>query len=120
MGIMPTKTELALEQTQQGVSDEVLVDPMSMGSLTRVSGHRKAKHELTTQSGRHQNQMDLPRNIPIARLEVPSHEVFKLKNIKKDGYESFQDKERYEHVGPKVTSPQEGERLQDDKEIMFH
>ncbi|GJW07312.1 hypothetical protein Tco_1569735 [Tanacetum coccineum] len=24
MGIMPTKTELALEQTQQGVSDEVL------------------------------------------------------------------------------------------------
>ncbi|GKD90506.1 hypothetical protein Tco_1366013, partial [Tanacetum coccineum] len=25
MGIMPTKTELALEQTQQGVSDEVLV-----------------------------------------------------------------------------------------------
>ncbi|GJU68488.1 zinc finger CCCH domain-containing protein 43, partial [Tanacetum coccineum] len=26
MGIMPTKTELALEQTQQGISDEVLVE----------------------------------------------------------------------------------------------
>ncbi|GJZ89069.1 aspartic peptidase, partial [Tanacetum coccineum] len=26
---------------------------------------------------------------------------FKLKNIKKDGYGSFQDKERYEHVDPK-------------------
>ncbi|GJR09612.1 aspartic peptidase [Tanacetum coccineum] len=30
-----------------------------------------------------------------------SHKVFKFKNIKKDGYGSFQDKERYEHVGPK-------------------
>ncbi|GKB33341.1 hypothetical protein Tco_0872742 [Tanacetum coccineum] len=40
-------------------------------------------------------------------------------NIKKDGHKSFQDEERYEHVGPKVTSSQKGERLQDDDEMMF-
>ncbi|GJT69072.1 hypothetical protein Tco_1028358 [Tanacetum coccineum] len=48
-----------------------------------------------------------------------SHKVLKLKNFKKDGYTSFQDEERYEHVGPKVTSSQEGKRSQDDEEIMF-
>ncbi|GJW34371.1 hypothetical protein Tco_0054403 [Tanacetum coccineum] len=42
-----------------------------------------------------------------------------LKNIKKDDNKSFKDEEMYEHVGPKVTSLQEGERLQDVKEIMF-
>ncbi|GKE58401.1 hypothetical protein Tco_1497586, partial [Tanacetum coccineum] len=41
-------------------------------------------------------------------------EVLKLKNFKKDGYSSFQDKEKYEHIGPKVTSSQEGKRSQDD------
>ncbi|GJZ44395.1 retrovirus-related pol polyprotein from transposon TNT 1-94 [Tanacetum coccineum] len=43
-----------------------------------------------------------------------SDEVLKLKNFKKDGYSSFQDKEKYEHVGLKVTSLQEGKRSQDD------
>ncbi|GJY93037.1 hypothetical protein Tco_0508819 [Tanacetum coccineum] len=42
-------------------------------------------------------------------------EVLKLKNFKKDDYTSFQDKEKYEHVGPKVTRSQEGKRLQDDE-----
>ncbi|GJR33281.1 hypothetical protein Tco_1109513 [Tanacetum coccineum] len=41
-------------------------------------------------------------------------EVLKLKNCKKDGYSSFQDKEKYKHVGPKVTSSQEGKIPQDD------
>ncbi|GJX90914.1 retrovirus-related pol polyprotein from transposon TNT 1-94 [Tanacetum coccineum] len=61
--IMQTKTELTLEQTQQGVSDEVLVGPHG------------------------------------------------TKDSYKDGHG---DKEKYEHVGPKVTSLQEGKRPQDD------
>ncbi|GJT07788.1 hypothetical protein Tco_0842250 [Tanacetum coccineum] len=44
--------------------------------------------------------------------------VLKLKNFKKDGYSSFQDKEKYEHVGLKVTSSQEGKRSQDDNKIL--
>ncbi|GJS11844.1 hypothetical protein Tco_0368640 [Tanacetum coccineum] len=55
----------------------------------------------------------------IATCSYSSNKLFKLKNIKKDDNKSFQDEERYEHVGPKVTSSQEGERLQDDEEIMF-
>ncbi|GJX62878.1 hypothetical protein Tco_0295778 [Tanacetum coccineum] len=76
-GIMLTKTELTLEQTQQGVSDEVLV-------------------------------------IPMVAADGLGQEVLKIKNFKKDGYSSFQNKEKYEHVSPKVTSSQEGKRLQDD------
>ncbi|GJX14668.1 hypothetical protein Tco_0206426 [Tanacetum coccineum] len=34
-------------------------------------------------------------------------------------FDSFQDKGKYEHVGPKVTSPQEGKRLQDDEEMTY-
>ncbi|GJY15324.1 hypothetical protein Tco_0385746 [Tanacetum coccineum] len=60
---MWTKIELTLEQTQQGVSDEVL-------------------------------------------------------NFKKDEYTSFQEQEKYEHVGPKVTSSQDGKRSQDDDKIL--
>ncbi|GKD50184.1 hypothetical protein Tco_1279160, partial [Tanacetum coccineum] len=41
-------------------------------------------------------------------------EVLKLKNFKKDDYTSFQDQEKYEHVGPKVTSTQEGKISKDD------
>ncbi|GKA91550.1 hypothetical protein Tco_0813420 [Tanacetum coccineum] len=33
MGIMPTKTELALEQTQQGVSDKVLNNKVILYSI---------------------------------------------------------------------------------------
>ncbi|GJR18102.1 hypothetical protein Tco_0966629 [Tanacetum coccineum] len=40
-----------------------------------------------------------------------------LKKFKKDDYTSFHDKERYECVGPKVTSSQVGKRSQDDDKI---
>ncbi|GJY72151.1 hypothetical protein Tco_0475854, partial [Tanacetum coccineum] len=43
-----------------------------------------------------------------------SDEVLKLKNFKKDDYTIFQDQEKYEHVGPKVTSTQEGKISKDD------
>ncbi|GJX53371.1 hypothetical protein Tco_0281740 [Tanacetum coccineum] len=50
---------------------------------------------------------------------LSSHNVLQLKNFEKDGYTSFQDEERYDHVGLKVISLQEGKRSQDDEEIMF-
>ncbi|GKB96122.1 hypothetical protein Tco_0982259 [Tanacetum coccineum] len=62
-GIVPTEMELVLEQTQQGTSHEVLVNP------------------------------------------------YRFEDSHKDG---DGDQERYEHVGPKVTSTQDGERPQDD------
>ncbi|GKD40326.1 hypothetical protein Tco_1260533, partial [Tanacetum coccineum] len=40
--------------------------------------------------------------------------MLKLKNFKKDDYTSFQEQEKYEHVGPKVTSTQDGKRSQVD------
>ncbi|GKA18356.1 hypothetical protein Tco_0698193 [Tanacetum coccineum] len=40
--------------------------------------------------------------------------VLKLKNFKKDENTSFQEQEQYDHVGPKVTSTQDGKRSQDD------
>ncbi|GKB67669.1 hypothetical protein Tco_0929081 [Tanacetum coccineum] len=95
---MPTKTELELEQTQQGVSDEVLV---------RIKGNIIVI--LHSDDGN-------PTSANIK--QALRHEVFKLKNIKKDGYKSLQD-ERYEHVGPEVISSQKGVRLQDDEEMMF-
>ncbi|GKB35447.1 hypothetical protein Tco_0880389 [Tanacetum coccineum] len=89
------KTELTLEQTQQGVSDEVLIS--IEGSDTKV-------FTMTMEI--------LPE--PTSNKLYGSDEVLKLKNFKKDGYSSFQDKEKYEHVDPKVTSSQEGKRSQDD------
>ncbi|GKB16640.1 hypothetical protein Tco_0850563 [Tanacetum coccineum] len=47
-------------------------------------------------------------------IKLIPYEVLKLKNIKKDGYTSFQYQEQYEHVGPEVTRSQEGKRSQDD------
>ncbi|GJU47061.1 hypothetical protein Tco_1204327 [Tanacetum coccineum] len=45
-----------------------------------------------------------------------SHEALKgLKNEK----EFFQDQERYEHVGPQDTRPQDGERSQDDDQRLY-
>ncbi|GJS70377.1 hypothetical protein Tco_0703218 [Tanacetum coccineum] len=70
MRIIPTKTELTLEQSQQGAKNEVLNiivilhnihsddgNPSSANikqalRLKRESEHRKAEHELTTQSAR--------------------------------------------------------------------
>ncbi|GJV69664.1 ty3-gypsy retrotransposon protein [Tanacetum coccineum] len=66
-----------------------------------------------------QNRSDLPRDIPLDRIEVLSDEVLKLKNFKKDDYTSFQDQEKYEHVSPKVTSTQEGKISQDDDKRLY-
>ncbi|GKC36389.1 hypothetical protein Tco_1048773 [Tanacetum coccineum] len=78
---------------------------MSIGSLTRVSGHRKAEQE----------DSDLPiYSYRVVCFETLCDKVLKLKNIKKDGYTCFQHQEQYEYVGPEVTRSQEGKSSQDD------
>ncbi|GJX10303.1 hypothetical protein Tco_0200162 [Tanacetum coccineum] len=70
---MPTEMELTLEQTQQGVSYEVSVDPHGFeGYLKMVVELKKFKKDATLK-------------------------LFKSTN-----------QERYEHVGPEVSSSQDG------------
>ncbi|GJT36542.1 hypothetical protein Tco_0926961 [Tanacetum coccineum] len=114
-GIMQTKTELTLEQTQQGVSDEVL----NIRGILKYSQSRwksfQIQHQTSftkdsiLQAGNHVKEILLKVNLPDH-----SDEVLKIKNFKKYDYTSFQDQEKYEHVGPKVTSSQDGKRSQDD------
>ncbi|GKB19209.1 hypothetical protein Tco_0853132 [Tanacetum coccineum] len=94
-GKIATKTELTLEQTQQGVSDEALVSIKGVEELKRKVKIKDEKKE--------------------ALLTLRQKPVLNLKNFKKDDYTSSQDKERYEHVDPEVTRSQEGKRLQDDE-----
>ncbi|GJW83798.1 putative reverse transcriptase domain-containing protein [Tanacetum coccineum] len=75
-GIVPTKMELQLEQTQQGSSHEVS-------------------------------------NIRVI-LKYHSEDGNPARANIKQALGSFQDQERYEHVSPQDTRPQDGERSQDD------
>ncbi|GJY58641.1 hypothetical protein Tco_0458533 [Tanacetum coccineum] len=90
---MSTEMELTLEQTQQGVSYEVSVDPHGFedgGGVKEVQ--RSFRHSDTERLSR-------------------SDEVLKLKNFKKDAtlkLSKSTNQERYEHVGPEVASPQDG------------
>ncbi|GJV09921.1 hypothetical protein Tco_1351462 [Tanacetum coccineum] len=92
---MQTKTELTLEQTQQGVSDEVL----NIRVILKYSQWTVGKSSGATSNKTAVGKFD---------------EVLKLNNFKKDENESFQEQEKYEHVGPKFTSTQDGKRSQDD------
>ncbi|GKE20847.1 hypothetical protein Tco_1432359 [Tanacetum coccineum] len=82
---------------------------MSMGSLKRASGHGKAEHELSTQSN------------PILQAGNPVKESESVQDEALQGrlFDSFQDKGKYEHAGLKVTRLQEGNRLQDDEEMIY-
>nr|GEY36597.1 hypothetical protein [Tanacetum cinerariifolium] len=42
MGIVPTEMELILEQTQQGISDEVLVDPHGFAGYLKMEVKRRS------------------------------------------------------------------------------
>nr|GEV71485.1 hypothetical protein [Tanacetum cinerariifolium] len=57
----------------------------------------------------------LTRFIATCSYSIDNYEdIMKAQNIKKDDYTHFQHQERYAHVGPEVTSSQEGKRSQDD------
>ncbi|GJR55169.1 hypothetical protein Tco_1405690 [Tanacetum coccineum] len=80
---MRTKTKLTLEQTQQGVSDEVLVG---------IEGFGKRKVKI---KGEKKEALLTLRQKPV------------------------KDEEKYEHVGSKVTSTQDGKRSQDDDKRFY-
>ncbi|GJR85102.1 hypothetical protein Tco_0209113 [Tanacetum coccineum] len=89
---MPTEMELTLEQTQQGVSYEVLSTPHGSASIKVKEFQRSFRHSDTERLSR-------------------SDEVLKLKNFKKDAtlkLSKSTNQERYEHVGPEVASSQDG------------
>ncbi|GKC66318.1 hypothetical protein Tco_1098916 [Tanacetum coccineum] len=94
---MPTEMELTLEQTQQGVSYEVSIDPHRFEGIYK-DGHGVKEFQ---RSFRHSDNERLSR----------SDEVLKLKIFKKDAalklFKST-NQERSEHVGPKVTSSPDG------------
>nr|GEX84630.1 hypothetical protein [Tanacetum cinerariifolium] len=72
----------------------------SDGALTSV---RSVLHDIASNL-----RMDYLPKKKWSNLDKQSDEVLKLKNFKKDGYTSFQNQEKYEHVGQKVTISQEG------------
>ncbi|GJY69347.1 hypothetical protein Tco_0472329 [Tanacetum coccineum] len=78
---MPTEMELTLEQTQQGVSYEVSFDESDTHVLERFN----------TSAGNPVKEI-------LLKLNLPDHRILKVGG-----------EERYEHVGPKVTSSQDGE-----------
>ncbi|GJZ54583.1 hypothetical protein Tco_0609468 [Tanacetum coccineum] len=73
----------------------------------------------TAGSGEEQEKGERKIKEPASNKLCGSDEVLKLKNFKKDDYTSFQDQEKYEHVGPKVTSTQEGKISQDDDKRLY-
>ncbi|GJV29562.1 hypothetical protein Tco_1386010 [Tanacetum coccineum] len=93
---MPTEMELTLEQTQQGVSYEVSVDPHGFEGYLKMV-------------------------VETSATLIPD-EVLKLKNFKKDAtlklFKST-NQVRYEHVGPTITSSQDGKVSRWRKEIML-
>ncbi|GKE03906.1 hypothetical protein Tco_1395924 [Tanacetum coccineum] len=96
---MPTEMELTLEQTQQGVSYEVL------------KGLKNEKEMILKDGGEVKEFQRSFRHSDTERLSR-SDEVLKLKNFKKDAtlkLSKSTNQEWYEHVGPEVT------RSQDDK-----
>ncbi|GKE45490.1 hypothetical protein Tco_1472774, partial [Tanacetum coccineum] len=52
-------------------------------------------------------------------LDRQIDKVLKLKTSRKMTIKAFKDQEKYEHVGPKVTSAQDGKSLQVDNERLF-
>ncbi|GKD18014.1 hypothetical protein Tco_1207172 [Tanacetum coccineum] len=115
-GIMQTKTELTLEQTQQGVSDEVLSDTkvftMTMEILPEPTSNKLCDSIL--QAGNPLKEILLKLNLPDHRSVLTDLKIYIKKDVENDGHSSFQDKQKYEHASPKVTSSQEGKRSQDD------
>ncbi|GJT39779.1 hypothetical protein Tco_0939644 [Tanacetum coccineum] len=147
MGIVPTKMELILEQTQQGVSHEVSVSAKGVEELKRkvkIKGEKKeALLTLKAETGSihllseilscclfdESNANVLERFYTLAGNPVKEI-LLKLNlldhRILKDGGEDATlklfkstNQERYEHVGPEVISSQDDEVTRWRNEIML-
>ncbi|GKC09078.1 hypothetical protein Tco_1000688 [Tanacetum coccineum] len=139
MGIVLTKIELVLEQTQQGSSFEVsniqvilltmkmeiLLEPTSnklmVGDLVRSSESNLKLERTMWQSIKVKEFQRSFHHSDTERLSR-SNEVLKLKNFKKDAtlklFKST-NQEKYEHVGPEVTRSQDDKVTRWQNEIML-
>ncbi|GJT32107.1 retrovirus-related pol polyprotein from transposon TNT 1-94 [Tanacetum coccineum] len=73
--------------------------------------------------GHPEHHSDTSSHSPLTMGNLPSAQLKQALRVQDEAYQerlfkSFQDEVKYEHVVPKVTSPQEGERLQDDEEMI--
>ncbi|GJS71432.1 hypothetical protein Tco_0704273 [Tanacetum coccineum] len=112
---MQTKIELTLEQTQQGVSNEVLIDimdPVMQCTPSPATQEHQSDTKVFTM------MMEILPELTSNKL-CGSDEVLKLKNFKKDKNTSIQEQEKYEHVDLKVTSTQDGKRSHDDEKRLY-
>ncbi|GJV09421.1 hypothetical protein Tco_1347077 [Tanacetum coccineum] len=109
--------ELVLEQTQQATSYEVSVSAEGVEELKRKVKIKDEKKEalltlrFDTSAGNPIKDILLKLNLPDHRILKDGGKVLKLKNLKKDALSKLFKltyQERYEHVGPKVTSSQDG------------
>ncbi|GJX29540.1 hypothetical protein Tco_0237619 [Tanacetum coccineum] len=121
--------------------DRQLLERRLMRSLEKFTSHNyKLVVKVVFIPRSSQNQRNLPRDIPLDRIEIHRYDTKGVKVIKeimqtkteltleqtqqgvsdedlnfnKDDYISFQDQEKYEHVSSKVRSTQEGKISQDD------
>ncbi|GJT89149.1 hypothetical protein Tco_1070866 [Tanacetum coccineum] len=127
-----TEIKLVLEQTQQGTSYEVSVSAEGVEELKRkvkIKGEKKEsllilrqKLERFDTSARNLvKEILLKLNLPDHRSILMDSKIYinmvmergsvKVKELQKDAplkLFKFTNQERYEHVGPKVTSSQDG------------
>ncbi|GJZ57413.1 hypothetical protein Tco_0612907 [Tanacetum coccineum] len=111
-GIVPTEMELVLEQTKQGTSHEVsivVMDPV-MQCTTLPSHSSEDGNPARANIKQALRHSDIKNGIPDGSS---CDQVLKLKNFKNKEYSSFQDQERYGHVGLDVTRSQDGEISRD-------
>ncbi|GJV67651.1 hypothetical protein Tco_1483160 [Tanacetum coccineum] len=82
MGIMKTKTELTLEQTQQGVSDEVLNIRVMLYSIHNDDGNpTSANIKQALQQDHVKMEMETPRSSRVKFITACSYSVIKSKDM---------------------------------------
>ncbi|GJU35895.1 hypothetical protein Tco_1184249 [Tanacetum coccineum] len=116
---MPTEMELVVEQTQQGTSYEVSVSAEGVKELkgkVKIKGEKKEAHltlRFDTSAGNPVKEILLKLNLPdyssiltdSKRRSVKGKELQEICMIKAF---KLTNQEKYEHVGPNVTSSQDG------------
>ncbi|GJZ47917.1 hypothetical protein Tco_0601749 [Tanacetum coccineum] len=123
---MRTKTEQTLEQTQQGVSDEVLAETGLIHMLSEtpklLSGIEDSHHGPSDEMHNPPQPLKSDTKVFIMMMEIlpePTSNKLCGRTSRKDAKQAFKDQEKYEHVGLKVTSTQDGKISQDDDKILY-
>ncbi|GJZ73224.1 hypothetical protein Tco_0637370 [Tanacetum coccineum] len=112
-GIMPTKTELTLEQSQQGVSNDVL-----LGGRLIESFQDNAKYEHVSQDTRSQGGKDIKeKDLKISEQKTNSKDNDKglrSKITRHEGTSLLHDKDqRFRNSMTKQSQEVQGSKIQD-------